>query len=183
MPVLLLVVGATLVFFTLALPELDIVSALGERIDSLTNEDSRTATSLDRMRAMEDELSAWSNGTRILGRGLSFFQGAYDQGTDVEFVAYNHVGYVTYLSQLGIVGLLIYGIYLPLTVLRSSRRVWLNFQGEATRFLGLLTGATFVVAAIVYLANGSLLSQSPVEGVLAGAVWALSRQRGLSGTL
>lgn len=178
---LLFIVVAASVVFTLVLPELNIVSALRQRIDTMIYEDLRSKATFDRRNALRYELDAWRSGTLILGRGLSYFQSKYTVGTQVP-IAYNHLGYITYLAQLGLVGLLIYGVYLPLSVIRNSRRVWLNSQGEATRFLGLLVGSTFVHLSIVFLASGSLLSHAPVSGLLGGAVWAVSRQQALSGT-
>ena len=178
---LLYIVVTASLLYSLILPELDIVRVLRQRIDSLIYEDLRFGATLDRMNALRYELDAWRSGTIILGRGISYFQSKYVYGTQVP-IAYNHMGYATYLAQLGLVGLLIYGVYLPLSVLQNSRRLWLNSQGEATRFLGLLAGGVFVYLSIVFLMSGSLLSHAPAPGILAGAVWALSGPQALSGT-
>lgn len=176
---LLYLVVVAIVLFALVLPGLDIVTALRQRIDTLIYEDSLLDETLDRRLAVRYELDAWRGGTLVLGSGLWYFQEEREAGVPI---AYNHVGYITYLAQLGLVGLLIYGVYLPLSVLRNSRRVWLNSQGEATRFLGLLAGSAFVYLSIVFLISGSLLPHAPLPGILAGAVWALSSQQAPSGT-
>ena len=156
-------------------PELEPTEIVAERLKKLS-EDPRGIHVGPRARAFEVEMDHWLRGTLIFGRGLQFFQTIDNFGKSRWLIAFGHLGYVTYLSQLGLVGLFIYGIYLPLSVLRDARRLWRHGALPELRYLGLLTGASIIFLSIMFLMSSSYLSVSYfATGTLYGAAWALAR--------
>ncbi len=127
---------------------------------------------ISRVRAIHYELRAWLDSNLITGQGLSY-QDIYRR--KLEGVAFGHLGYIAYLSQLGIIGFLVYGVWFPAAVLRRARRI-IKTAGASPVVLHLacLTGACFLMQALIFAMSGSYLQRLPVPGLLAGAVWAIS---------
>ena len=95
-----------------------------------------------------------------------------------------HLGYVTYLSQFGLLGLFVYGIYLPLSVIKYSRNVWLNGRLPIERYVALLAGSCMIFNSITFIMSSSFIGLgSFVPGILTGSIWVLARinNKGLPG--
>lgn len=134
----------------------------------------------DRLNALKLETQDWLEGNVLIGRGLDYFQ---IHGKElIKFnrkggVAFGHLGYVTYLSQLGLIGFLVYAVYFPFAVIFRSRRIMQTPDiSPVVAHLAALTGACFILQAVTFLFSSSYLITWIVPGVLAGAVWALSRE-------
>jgi len=120
------------------------------------------------------EFNDWLHGNLIFGEGLWYFQ-KYGAGKRVTGVAWGHLGYITYLSQLGIIGFIVYGFWLPLTVLKRARKiVTLTDVSPAILHLGLLTGACFIIQPLIFTMSDSFLTRAYLPGILGGALWAIS---------
>ncbi len=175
--------GVIIVLFLTALcqyvmPGLNISRLAGHRITTLIAVDAMASGTSSRQRAFHIEMRDWLDGTLVLGRGLSFFQ-VYEEGKSRDpsrKVAFAHLGYVTYLSQLGIIGLLVYALYLPLGVFRNGLWLWRCAEPPVLCYLGLLGIASIVCLSIMFVMSGHLLGVgSFAPGVLYGAVWAAVR--------
>ena len=118
------------------------------------------------------EMNAWWDGTLIFGRGLWYIQGAEGRTrATLKDIAYAHLGYVTYLSQLGIVGLIVYGLFLPLSVLRDARWLWTLGESDVLDYAALLGGASIICLSLMFAASGHFLSVAyEAPGVLYGAL-------------
>jgi hypothetical protein len=175
--------GAAVVLFLSVLcrslmPGLDVSQLAGTRIASLAAADAKVRGVNTRKRAFHIETRDWFAGTLVLGRGLGFFQ-IYPEGVSkdpAKKVAFGHLGYVTYLSQLGLIGLLVYGLCLPLSVFRNGWWLWRYAQPEVLRSLGLLGIASIVCLSIMFVMSSQFLVLGVfAPGVLYGAVWAAVR--------
>lgn len=158
-------------------PGFDISEVVTQRMSTLFDEDPREAQTLTRINQFRVEMDSWLRGTLILGRGLFFFQ-TIDEGEGRDSIAFAHLGYVTYLSQLGLLGLLIYGVYLPLNVVRDARQLWHHRGLPVLQYVGLLGATSVVFLSIMFLMSSSFLQLGYyAPGVLYGAVWALARRK------
>jgi hypothetical protein len=91
-------------------------------------------------------------------------------------IAFAHLGYVTYLSQLGMLGFIIYAMYLPITVICESRSLWFRGNDPAICYLALLGGASMVFLSLMFVMSSQFLSPGfEAPGVLYGAMWSLNR--------
>jgi len=127
-------------------------------------------TADSRLLAMKKELQAWLDSMLVFGKGLSYFQKEYGEG-----VAYNHLGYITYLSQLGMLGFVVYGLYVPISVIKYSINAYQYRQEIGVKFFALLSGCTMIYLSSCFLMSGSFLCHACIPGILAGGTWALSR--------
>jgi hypothetical protein len=141
-----------------------------ERISTVTYEDLRWNTTISRKLSFEREIEEWSKGTYVLGRGLSYFAPYYKDYYGEYRVAWGHLGHVTTLAQLGLVGLFVYSFYLPINVVQSSRLLWLKTSNEV-KFLGLLAGLTMIWFWICFIVSDSFLSQNAARGIIFGVAW------------
>jgi hypothetical protein len=151
-----------------------VISGYGERYVK-TVEGSEHSQS--RWNAIRVEMGDWLDGNPIIGRGLNYFESrkAGDLLIRKSGIAYGHVGYVTYLSQLGLIGFLAYGFWLPWVILMRARRLMQQPNAPPeTIYLAALTGACFIFTSLVYLMSGSFLSITYVPGILTGAVWGIT---------
>ncbi len=162
------VTALVLVVFRFAFPGLDPFNLVVNRMNELTNPGG---SSLSRRLALNYELQSWLESPIILGQGLSYFQAYIGSG-----IAVNHLGYLTYLAQLGILGFLVYAVYVPISVVRDSIKVFTHTRGWFLGFFATLSTACMVYLAAVFFMSGSLLSHAPIPGILAGGIWALSKQ-------
>lgn len=132
----------------------------------------------DRVNALKLEMNDWINGNILIGNGLNYFE-SYGRKL-AKFkrkggIALGHLGYITYLSQLGLIGFLVYGFYFPWSVILRARRL-MRLPGlpSTVTHLSALTGACFIYQSIVFLFSSSYLIIHIVPGLLAGAVWSVS---------
>jgi hypothetical protein len=129
-----------------------------------------------RWNALQVELNDWLNGNFIIGNGLSYYHGKKHGGSIGKTgTAWGHLGYVAYLSQLGIIGFFAYGIWLPLVVISRSRRLlqYSHAPPEVVH-LAVLTGASFIYYSLMFLFSSSFLTIEYVAPILVGAVWGIT---------
>ncbi len=162
------------------MPGLSVSELAGRRVATLAAADAMVSGTRTRQKAFRIEMRDWFAGTMVLGRGLGCFQ-IYPEGTSLDptkKVAFGHLGYVTYLSQLGLIGLLVYGFCLPLSVFRNGWWLWRYADPEVLRYLGLLGVASIVCLSIMFVMSSQFLGLgSFAPGVLYGAVWAAARRQ------
>ena len=169
--------------FGVLMPDLELHEVAAERVDAMFDADASETTSGSRMRAWHNETQDWTEGSLLFGRGLHYYQ---DEITYVDpdikeehMVAWGHLGYVTYLSQLGIIGFILFALYLPLSVLRDAREVYAGRStSPSARFLALLAASCMIFHSFMFLMSSSFLDVGCfLPGALCGAVWSLARIR------
>jgi O-antigen ligase len=176
---LAVVVFAVAVGLLVAIPTMGMegfADSYTERMSRVSGGDTSTRS---REVAIEAELSDWMDGNVLVGRGLGYYFapeiGAQRGGGEV---AYAHIGYVTYLSQLGVIGLAVFGFWFPLSSIALARRVRANAQlGPWSRHLASLSAAVFIFSVFVHAMSGSFLTPDVLIGVLGGVVSSLSSKR------
>ena len=154
-----------------------VISGYGERFTKTVEGGQDTQSRWNDIRV---ELGDWLDSNQVIGRGLDYYEGSKKgRKSGVSLigrtgVAYGHVGYVTYLSQLGLIGFLVYGFWLPLAILKRSRRLLQQPHAPPeTIYLAALTGACFIFMPLCNMMSGSLLNITYVPGILGGAVWGI----------
>lgn len=184
LPIVFVGVFVVMHYLTPSIDPGDIVSA---RVSTFTDETQRYESTYSRQEAFEVEINDWLEGTLIFGRGLCYFAKEVALYWGRSIPAYGHLGHVTTLSQLGLIGLFVYSIYFPIKIVQASRKLW-NEQSDELKFFGLFAGLCMIWCWICFFMSDSFLSQHAVEGIIFGAVWRqasmlkstsqLSRQRG-----
>jgi hypothetical protein len=160
------------------LPGLSFFDLTTSRFEMLMDDNTRKMQTSTRERSFYIEMNNWMDGTLVFGRGLYFFQTFRNPKEDWrEYAAFGHLGYVTYLSQLGLIGFLVYGLYLPLSIIRDGRWLWYHSDDPAIRYTALLGTASMICLSIMFIISSQFLSSGyAAPGVLYGAIWALARQ-------
>jgi hypothetical protein len=127
-----------------------------------------------RERALGVEMSQWWDGTLVFGRGLYFFQDVENSDDPAYKIAFGHLGYVTYLSQLGLVGLAVYGVCLLWEVVRRSRFLYFYSDQREVRYLALLAASSILCLSLIFVMSSHFLALGYfAPGVLYGGLWAL----------
>ena len=152
-----------------------------ERLLGLTDTEQSYSSLDTRQNTFNIEMRDWWQGNVILGEGLFYYQrvGYGLEGVttaDIGRIAYNHLGYVAYLSQLGVVGFLVYGIWLPISVVLRAKQVFNSYtQIPAIRYMAAITGSTFISSIIIFTFSSSFISGYVViPGIIAGPIWRFS---------
>ncbi len=141
------------------------------RLNALFQGDMINESTITRRLDFEREIEEWSQGTLILGRGLAYFTPYSHRDISGRLtVAWGHLGHVTTLAQLGLIGLFVYSIYLPFIIIQASRKIWIEASDEV-KFLGLFAGLTMIWCWICFLMSSSFLGQYAAAGVIFGAAW------------
>jgi hypothetical protein len=139
-----------------------------------------TDSSLDsRKGAIQVESQDWLSGNILIGRGLDYFGKKYPFGVSrslyPEGVAFGHVGYVTYLSQLGLIGFLVYALWFPATLILKARRVFGQYDlSPVLYYFAALAGACFIYKSLWFIFTNSYLTRHIYPGILAGSIWRIS---------
>lgn len=158
------------------LPGLNVSEVLVGRMSKLFVKGTQNPHVGTRERAFQIEMDEYLQGTLVFGRGLSFFQTIPNPKADDRNIAFGHLGYVTYLSQLGVIGLLVYGLLLPLWTFLDASRLWRYGNDPALRYLGLLGGASILCMSIMFLMSSQFLGVgNSAPAVLYGALSTLVR--------
>jgi hypothetical protein len=116
--------------------------------------------------------------TMLFGRGLCYFE-VYRIKPALrklpKKIGFGHVGYITYLSQLGLVGFFFYALFFPASVFLNARRVFQDPDGPPVIIhLAALAGACFLYYPILFIFSSSFLITHIYPGILAGAIWRIS---------
>jgi hypothetical protein len=177
--IILVVIGITIMVVIPSTLLKDLTYAYGNRLAKTITRENPTA-GLTRINAFKIEIHDWLSGNPLIlmfGNGLGYWTTPHYKLTlhrkDFrEGIAWGHLGYISYLSQFGVMGFLIYGIWFPVAVLRRARRlVKLPALSPAVMHLALLTGACFILQPIMFLFSSSYLVRCFLPGLLAGTVW------------
>lgn len=140
------------------------------RFKILFQGDMINENTLSRRLDFQLEMEKWSQGTLILGRGLSYFAPYYMIPYRGNRVAWGHLGHVSTLAQLGLIGFFVYSIYLPFIIIQASRKIWIEASDEV-KFLGLFAGLTMIWFWICFFMSDSFLGQHAAAGIIFGAAW------------
>jgi len=160
------------------MPGLNVSEVLVGRLSKLFARDTQHLHLGTRERAFAIEMDQYLHGTLVFGRGLSFFQTIPNPEAADRRIAFGHLGYVTYLSQLGLIGLVVYGLLLPLWTFLDALRLWRYQSDPALRYMGLLAGASILCVSIMFLMSSQFLAVGYfAPAVLYGGVIALARER------
>ena len=170
--VLVMIIAAFMLMLSYINKDINAVNIIAERLETFSDLDVRYLTTITRLSALYREIEEWGKGTLILGRGLAYFIPLYVPN---DFIAWGHLGHVTTLAQLGLIGLLIYSLYLPFTIVKAARTLW-HHTSDDIKYFGLLSGITMISSWICFLMSDSFLGQHAIEGIIFGAAW---RQAGL----
>ncbi|MFZ2171687.1 MAG: O-antigen ligase family protein [Methylococcaceae bacterium] len=157
-----------------AAPSVNVENIVEQRLTTFSDEDIRFDTTKTRQNAIEKEIEAWTEGTFVFGRGLVYFAPYYLDYYKGTRVAWGHVGHLSTLAQLGIIGFLVFAIYLPHKVIQASGVLWRGSSQEL-KFFGLLGGMCMVSSWVCFFMSDSFLGHHAVEGVIFGGVWAQAR--------
>jgi hypothetical protein len=109
-----------------------------------------------RWEATQFEITEWFDGNLLIGNGLGYFTAPRYAG--YEDMAWGHNGYIAYLSNLGLLGFLVYAILVPVAYFKAIRR--LVGSGDPGREVMGSLGLLFLLTMVV----GTMLS----TGVLGG---------------
>ena len=160
------------------LPGLDILKTTSDRIKLLMEKDVKAIQIGTRERAFKAETGHWLDGTLIFGRGLYYYQSIPNPKKMIEAIAFGHLGYITYLSQMGLIGLFIYGVYFQLMVYKNGRWLWWNGGSTVLRYTGLLGSSSIICLSIMFLMSSSFLILGYFAPcVLYGSMWSLVRNK------
>lgn len=158
------------------MPGLDVAEIINKRFATFLESDPSVAGTASRENAFRIEMQNWMEGTLIFGRGLNFFQTVKNPRADQRHMAFAHLGYVTYLSQTGLLGLLVYGLFLPLGVVRNGRWLWTYGGLPELQFVGALSVASILCLSIMFMASSHFLNLGYfAPAALYGGAWALAR--------
>ncbi len=133
-----------------------------------------------RQSGVDTELKLWQEGSIIWGVGSAYDPDIEEGGiANVEsYGALNHVAYSSYLAHFGLIGLITYGLLLPVLTIRVGRRYFMRHMND----YGGIVAATAMALAffnLFTLASGFhyLVPSVQVQGLIYGAIWGLSRNR------
>jgi hypothetical protein len=151
-----------------------VITGYGERYVGTVETGEGTQS---RWNAFYVEMHDWLDGNILIGRGLHYLESSKVRGGLIRKtkIGYGHLGYVTYLSQLGLIGFVVYGFWMPLIIIFRAQRLLQQPQAPPeVVHLAALTGATFFYYPLMFVFSGSFLNILFIPGILAGGVWGIT---------
>lgn len=156
------------------LPDIKTGDIILQRLEPYTEQDRRYEATFDRQMDFKLEVEEWMKGTLIFGRGLSYFTSESYADDDSGDVAWGHLGHITTLAQLGLIGLFVYSYLLPIAIVKYSKKLW-QFATDETKYLGLLAGVCMISSWICFIMSGSFLSHNVTAGIIYGSTYRQAR--------
>jgi hypothetical protein len=162
-----------LLFLVLAFPKIEISSFFDRYGTKIDDYSLKNKLNISRYNQIEADLALWYDSNWLTGRGLSF--SSFVKGTRNKIISWGHVGYTSYLSNLGLIGLFIYGFYIPFKMFGSSKRLYTENAEWSIHLLGLLGCVTVIMFTVLSCTSSSYLSPLAHNiGFLYGAIWTLT---------
>jgi hypothetical protein len=178
---LALALATILITVMVSIPTLNlggVANNFQKRLLGIAEEGAVDPAAIARMEALHIESADWYKGgpiTLLFGNGLDYFEQRYHLAEGASNpVAFGHLGYITYLSQLGLLGFWVYAIWLPIATVRRATKIFRRGVSPATHHLAALTGATFLYSIVAFLFSGSFLVTDVISGTLAGFAFAIA---------
>lgn len=187
-PKIALNTGLIIVVFILIIPiffpKVDLLNILTERFQSFIYKETFKGAYKTRWLGATTELNLWlNNSTLILGVGSysppklsrSPLYEVYEIG------ATGHVALTTYLAHFGILGLLIYGILLPITTIKSARDIFFNYNIEYGNKIALIAISLALSDLIgLFWSNHYIAPISHIPALIYGAIWGISKENSIN---
>jgi hypothetical protein len=129
------------------------------------------------------DLQEWYQGNWLIGQGFNYSM--FEKKAELKKlaadphaeIAWGHVGYSMYLSNLGLLGFFVYGIYLPWIIFFASRRLYFSNAGWIIVSIGMLGLTAILMETVVgFLSFNYLQAGKSSIGFLYGVVWILNRK-------
>lgn len=170
-----------IISFRVLYPDLDFEEIVGQRMATLTTEESVSQSYSSRWLGLNSEFQIWMESPLIIGTGVAYppeLTEANRQGDGAQYFAeiggLDHVAASSYLAHYGVLGLFVYLFLLPGATVLSARRYIYSGVGDYESKIAML--AVIVAFADLYGAFGSALNTSVgahVPGLIYGAYWGL----------
>jgi len=170
-----------LLIVSLLFPSLRFGEMLSDRFRSFTTKETFSKSYASRAEGQRTEINIWLNGSIILGAGSTLpleyvYADRYVTG------ALGHVGYATYLSHYGVLGLLLYLVLLPLLTFKVGKKYYSRHSMDYGGKLVLVGLACVIMDVVSCLTSNHLLgATSHIQGLLYGTVWGLWRANTFTG--
>ena len=151
--------------FYMGLPILGMLIVIGKAtswhidlLDLFVNGRSMDFTdSNGRWNAIKVETIEWLNGNVILGNGLGYYTAP--KYVTYQYVAWGHNGYIAYLSNVGLIGFVVFAILVPVSYFRSIKALVGATNPDIRLMAGFGQFFLFMVIIISALSGGLLGSQ------------------------
>jgi len=167
-------IGILLVLFLF--PKLELGNMLTERVRSFTHRESFAGSYRARSEGTQTELNTWfNNSSLILGVGSCLPQEFMDKRYDYTG-ALGHVAYSIYLANYGLLGLLIYLVFLNILTIKTGRYYYLKHLDNYGKVIAIIGVAAAIMNISGFFTSTCYLgATTQVEGLLYGAIWGLHR--------
>ena len=147
------------------------------RIQLLSDNPSTDLTTIGRMAAIKYEFAAFLSSNILFGNGLGFtyfLPEAYNP-----YIAWGHIGPISYLARLGLLGFFIYSIYIPFTTLKFLiGKKTNNLKYNYSKIFILFSAALIISDWIQFWMSASYLNLTAfLPGTVLGIIWALKDKR------
>lgn len=153
-----------------------------DRITQTSLDSGGNSDTLTRINAFNVETNDWISGNPIFGEGLFYYQryGFGLEGSNISttgYVAFGHLGYIIYLSQLGLLGFIAYGFWFPISIVIKSKQIFDCYQNiPSIKYLSCLTATTFIQCMIGFAFSGSFIGgYLLIPGILGGSIYGVNK--------
>lgn len=166
-------IGVSILLVSLLFPKLELGEIITKRVQSFIHQETFTESYRTRSEGAKTELNTWLKSSLILGVGNCLPQEFMNKKYDYTG-ALNHVAYSTYLAHYGLLGLIIYLIFLNILTIRVGRNYYLKHPDDYGGGIAIIGVAAAIMNISGFLTSASLLgATTQVVGLLYGAVWGL----------
>lgn len=156
---------------------LNINEVIFGRIQLLSDSPATDVTTIGRLNAIEREINAFFNSSIIFGNGLGFTY--FLPEANNPYISWGHIGPIAYLARLGLLGFIVYSIYIPFTSLYLLLREKIkSLKVDYTKIFIIFGTALIISDWISFWMSASYLGIGAfLPGTVIGIVWALKDKR------
>jgi hypothetical protein len=173
---LTLVVVLTLFIAKIISPNLELGQVLNDRFNTFRTKDTFSKSYESRWEGGQTELTLWlNNSSLLLGVGSSLPPELESSDPEITGALY-HVAFSTYLAHYGILGILIYGLFLPFLTIKVAKKYFTDHAftyGGAIVLLAIICSLLDIIG--LTWSQHHLSAFTHVQALIYGAMWGLCR--------
>lgn len=147
------------------------------RLQLLSDNPTTDITTIGRAVAVKYEFAAFLKSNIIFGNGMGFTY-FIPEGKSI-YIAWGHIGHIAYLSRLGVMGFIIYSIFIPLSALKYLTRTKTNNLKFSYTKIFIIFGTALVINDWIqfWMSSSYLGLTAFLPGAVIGIIWALKDKR------
>lgn len=165
------------IIFDQYLKLLNINQLIFGRLELLSDSPTTDITTIGRLSAIDYEFKAFLSSSIIFGNGIGF--NYFLPEASNPYISWGHIGPIAYLSRMGVLGFIVYSIFIPFTAYSTLKKLKVHtLKYNYIKIFVLFSSALVISDWISFWMSASYLTIGAfLPGIIIGIVWSIKDKR------